>query len=192
MALHTLEADRTACFQTAKLLGVETVIAPYLAPHERPADSAGWNKLADRLEALATAARAVELRFAWHNHDFEYSRLSDGLRPIDILLNAPGVCWEADVGWATRAQADPFDELLRYKGRLAALHAKDVAPTGTAEEGGWADVGFGTIDWEQIWPIVEQANVATIVVEHDHPADWRKSAQRSFTTLARLTARHSV
>ena len=42
----------------------------------------------------AESVRSAGLKIAWHNHDFEYRKLSDGSRPIDHLFAAPGLAWQ--------------------------------------------------------------------------------------------------
>jgi sugar phosphate isomerase/epimerase len=79
-------------------------------------------------------------------------------------------------------------ELSRYADRLIAVHAKDLAPAGTVAEDGWADVGAGIIDWRGIWPLIDRSKARVLVVEHDNPADWRRSAERSFAYLSSLRA----
>jgi sugar phosphate isomerase/epimerase len=188
MSLQGLNQDREKVFQIARTLGVDTIVAPYLSPEERPAEPEGWRAIARQLVGHAAAATEAGFRFAWHNHDFEYRTFPDGSRPIDILLAAPGVLWEADVGWIARAGIGVAAELSRYADRLIAVHAKDLAPAGTTSEDGWADVGAGIIDWRGIWPLIDRSKARVLVIEHDNPADWRRSAERSFAYLSGLRA----
>src|SRR5215469_13248538 len=50
--LSLLEGDTDKAIEIAKTLGIEIVIAPWLDPSKRPADSAGWKALGARLAAL--------------------------------------------------------------------------------------------------------------------------------------------
>lgn len=187
MPLQGLAQDREKYFHIAGALGVDTIVIPYIPPDDRPVDPEGWNAIARRLGGLAAAAGEAGFKLAWHNHDFEYQTLSNGSRPIDILLAAPDVLWEADIGWIARAKASPQVELTRYAERLIAVHAKDLAPAGATAEDGWADVGFGVIDWPGLWPLIGQTKARVLVVEHDNPSDWRRSAERSFGALSHLS-----
>ena len=188
MSLQGLSVAKERYFEAARILGLAAIVVPYLAPEERPSDAAGWRSIADRLKDLAAAAGEAGFSLAWHNHDFEYRKLADGSRPIDILLAAPGVMWEADVGWIARAGASPKDELTKYCERLIAVHAKDLAPAGVAVEDGWADVGFGLVDWPEVLALADRAKARVLVVEHDNPSDWRRSAERSFASLRNFGA----
>jgi sugar phosphate isomerase/epimerase len=126
---------------------------------------------------------------AWHNHDFEFASLEDGSRPIDHILGADGsVLFEIDCGWITRAGADPADELRRFAGQIVAIQMKDLAPTGTQAEDGWAATGDGVIDWPALAPLFEATAADQLVVEHDNPADWQRVARRSIDYIRRLTS----
>lgn len=172
----------------AHVLGGKMIVRPGLSPERRPTDAAGWQRLADRLSREARIAETAGLKFAWHNHDFEFIALKDGSRPIDHLMQGsdPGVRLELDCGWVFQAGGDIESELRRFKGRIISIHAKDAAPLGTVEEDGWVAVGDGVIDWEALRPAIEASGAVLAVVEHDEPSDWQHVAKRSYETLARL------
>jgi sugar phosphate isomerase/epimerase len=189
MPLADLNADRAKLIDTARTLGLETVVMPYIAAEARPKDGAGWKELAHRLSDHAGHLAEAGLKLAWHNHDFEYARLPDGSRPIDHLLAANGVHLEADLGWIFRAGADVAKELRRDSGRLVAIHVKDSAKAGTTTDDGWTDVGAGVIDWKQLWPAIAASGANLLVMEHDNPSDWRSFAANSYKYVSGLTGR---
>jgi len=83
----------------------------------------------------------------------------------------------------------PKPVIDKLAGDTIAFHIKDIAPAGTAEEDGWADVGHGTIDWKALWPHIAKAPKAGILVaEHDNPADWKRFAERSFASIKALVS----
>lgn len=187
-ALAMAEAEFDRVVAIARTLGIETVVIPYLAPEERPADRAGWEAVGERLAKLSTDFADEALRLAWHNHDFEFVALPDGSYPIEHLL-APGVLWEADVAWIARADADPEPWLKRYAGRIAAVHVKDIAPEGEKlDEDGWADVGDGVVDWARFWPLAARSGAALMIAEHDNPSDLSRFARTSAERMSALAA----
>jgi sugar phosphate isomerase/epimerase len=186
MSLAALDADRAGCIDRARTLGLSIVVVPFLPPPQRPSDTAGWKAIGERLAEHAAALAESGVKLAWHNHDFEYAPLADGSRPIEHLLAAPGVLWEADIGWIVRAGADPARALSQFRSRLAAFHIKDLADAGTTEEDGWADVGAGRIDWPKLWPEIAGSGARLLICEHDNPADWQRFARRSYAYLSRL------
>lgn len=78
------------------------------------------------------------------------------------------------------------DDQKKYGKRITAVHVKDLAPEGEKEdEGGWADVGTGTMDWPAIWAAIQNFTSAEIfVMEHDNPSDHSRFAQTAITNAA--------
>ena len=49
---------------------------------------------------------------------------------------------------------------------------EDLAPAGEkTDEGGWADLGQGIVDWSACAAALQGQGVSTFVLEHDKPAD---------------------
>jgi sugar phosphate isomerase/epimerase len=172
----------------AHLFGAKVIIRPWLPPHLRPTREDESKRLADRLSTEAQKARRAGLKFAWHNHDFEFTAVADGTRPIDTLMafSDPLLLMELDAGWVFRAGADVATELRRFADRIITIHVKDVAPVGITAEDGWAAVGDGVIDWGGLLPDIEATSAILAIVEHDAPTNWKYVARRSFETLSDL------
>lgn len=167
--------------EVAQTLGMEKVIVPWLHPDMRPTDAAGWRTFGARLQQAGAPIRAAGLGFGWHNHDFEFIADADGTLPIAALFEGgPDLEWEMDVAWVVRGGHDPLAWIAAEKGRITIAHVKDIAPPGTCEdEGGWADVGHGTVDWPAILPALRAIGVRHFIMEHDNPADDRRFATRA-------------
>jgi sugar phosphate isomerase/epimerase len=167
-------------------LDVNHIACPYLSPEQRPTDKAGWSELARELADFNAQISSVGRDFAWHNHDFEFIRLADGRLPMRTLLDeAPDMHWEIDLGWIARVGQDPASWLRTYLDRISAVHLKDVAPEGECEdEDGWADVGHGTVEWQEVVNDLKRSDCELFIVEHDNPADVKRFAERSFKTLS--------
>ena len=173
---------------SAQLLGARMIVRPGLPPHRRPTEPDGWKRLGERLSREATIAEGEGLKLAWHNHDFEFQPLTDGSRPIDLMVgnSSPNVRLELDCGWVFQAGGDIETELKRFAPRIIAIHAKDAAPLGTTAEDGWVANGDGVIDWPGLVPTILSTGAELAVVEHDEPADWQYVAKRSYESLAKL------
>src|SRR5690606_32364256 len=121
------------------------LVVPYLDEKDRPTDAAGWTALGQELGRISTQVRAKGMRLAYHNHDFELIDFN-GKTGLELLFAAagPDLQTELDLAWVARAGYDPVVMLGKFEGRLFAVHAKDNAPEGQAEdEGGFAAVGQG-------------------------------------------------
>ncbi|GGD95536.1 xylose isomerase [Aureimonas endophytica] len=187
-----LESDFARALSIARTLGNEIMVLPYLTPEERPTDGAGWRAFGNRVAGIAKRVAGEGLRCAWHNHDFEMRPLADGSRPIEHILESDmSLEWEADLAWIVRGGEDPATWLTRYKGRLSALHVKDIAPAGEkADEDGWADVGAGTLGWDRLWRLGREAGATLMIAEHDNPADFERFATASYAAMRAYAERN--
>lgn len=171
--LADLRKDLDGAVAFNRAIGNTTLVVPYLDQKERPTDAAGWTALGQELGRIAKQARAKGMRLAYHNHDFELVDF-DGKTGLELLFAAagPDLETELDLAWVARAGHDPAVMLGKFKGRMFAVHAKDNAPKGQAEdEGGFAAVGRGVLDWNKILPAAAGAGVRWYIIEHDHPRD---------------------
>jgi sugar phosphate isomerase/epimerase len=179
--LDMVEADPKAAIATATQLGMDKVFVPWIAPEARGTDLASWRTFAQRVARALAPVRDAGFTVGWHNHDFDLADLG-GTTPTGLMVEA-GLDLELDLGWVTRAGQDPVEVLRRFSGRVKAVHVKDLAPAGTAEEDGWADVGHGTQDWGAIKAELDAQGIAHWVIEHDNPADHARFARRSLQTI---------
>lgn len=186
--LSMLEADLPRAVDIARTLGMQLVVAPYLAPEDRPVDKDGWSAFGQRLVPIAEALRAEGLDFAWHNHDFEFAALPDGSLPIEAILAAsPLIGLEMDVAWAVKGGIDAAAFIEKHADRIVAIHMKDMSRDGEnpAEEG-WTDVGLGTMPWAALWPAILATRASVAVMEHDNPSSYRRFAENSAKGVAPL------
>ena len=167
------------------MLGLSSVYIPYLQPEQRPTNAQGWTEMGQQLEKLSGTFNAAGLHFGYHNHDFEFLPTDDGSIPMRLLLDAaPSIGWEADLAWVVRGQNDPLDWIAEYGVRISAVHIKDIAPSGEcADEDGWADVGHGTMNWQELMTALKPKPVRHFIMEHDNPRDDARFAARSLQTL---------
>ena len=180
--------DTSNALRIAEKLGVKKIFCPYLAPQDRSADDSKWIELAETLGKLGEVFNTEGYGFGWHNHDFEFVATTDGHLPIDLILEtAPNLEWEADVAWIVRGKADPVAWFDKYGKRITAVHVKDIAPAGeNANEDGWADVGFGTLGWDNlIKEVMARTAAQYFVAEHDNPSDIERFASRSIATASK-------
>jgi sugar phosphate isomerase/epimerase len=189
VAYDVLREDLDVAIDFAKRVGNDTLVVPYLSEPQRPTDAAGWTALGEELNGIGARCAGKGLRLIYHNHDFEMVE-HDGRRAIEWLLDAAepaNLGFEPDVAWIVRGGGDPIELLDRYRGRCPRMHVKDLAPPGKNEdEGGWAAVGEGVLDWERYVRAGKVAGVEWFIVEHDNPRNPAENIRRSFEYLAQL------
>ena len=114
-----------------------------------------YKAFAEKLNAAGAACHQAGLKFAYHNHAFEFEPLANST-PLDTILaetDPVNLSLELDVFWVSVAGHDPAAKLNEYKGRVALTHLKDKQPGFPAQfsEGVAAEVfrevGAGSIDF---------------------------------------------
>ena len=176
--------DKT--LEDAVAMGHQWVTIPYLSDNVR-GTTASWRSVAKEFNAGAQRARARGLRFAYHNHDFEFKTV-DGQVPLDILLAETDpalVDFEMDVYWTVRGGADPQAYFRKHPSRFPLLHIKDSAGPPDHTQ---TDVGAGKIDFAGLLRLdaSQQKAVKHAFIEHDQPANPFTFAKNSFDNLSRL------
>ncbi len=135
-------------------------------PENRTMGMKGTMKeFADILTTLGKKCEAAGLKLLYHNHDFEFKDNEEGVKPIVYLLENTDpkyVNFQMDLYWVTRAGADPVSYFEKYPGRFKLWHVKDMD-----EEGKFAPVGEGTIDFGRILKEKKTSGMDKYFVEQD-------------------------
>jgi sugar phosphate isomerase/epimerase len=170
MAMPTA-SNQAETIEVAHRLNTNTLVCPWLPPH-RFASIDAVASVCDELNRAAAIAHAHGLRFGYHNHDAEFTPLSDGTLPYDHMrrLLAPDIAFEIDIYWVRFAGADPADILREAGGRVPLVHVKDGSGTPGAP---MLALGEGVVDVPAAvtaassaeWLIVELDNCATDMLE---------------------------
>lgn len=132
----------------------------------------GAENLAKILTTLGKKCNEKGLKLLYHNHDFEFKKDKDGIVPIDYLLENTDpkyVNFQMDLYWVTKAEADPISYFKKYPGRFIIWHVKDMD-----EQGRFAPVGKGTIDFAEILAEKELSGMKYYMVEQDMTFDGLK------------------
>jgi len=177
--LTDLRKDLDGVVTYNRSIGNTMLVVPYLFEDSRPTDAAGWTALGQELGRLGKQLHDKGMRLAYHNHNFELVDFN-GTTGLELLFAAagPDLQSELDLAWVARAGLDPVVMLEKLQGHVFAVHAKDNAPKGQAEdEGGFAAVGQGVLDWPSILPTAAAGGVQWYIVEHDQPRDPAKVIQ---------------
>lgn len=162
--------------EACKQMGHETLVIPFLAPEQRVTLDQ-YRATADLLNTFAGQCRDAGLKFAYHNHDFEFVPI-DGVVPYDLLrerCDRDLVKFELDLYWVRKAGGDAAAILASDPSRFPMCHVKDMAP-----DGAMADVGAGTTDFAAIFAAHPFEHY---FVERDDAPDPLATAAASYTAL---------
>jgi sugar phosphate isomerase/epimerase len=168
------ERDAEKLFDTAHRLGVNQVVSSVLSPsaddkhvnfNVLTADD--FKRVAERANRIGDAAKKAGLRYAYHNHDFEFRKFSSDGSGYDILLADTDprlVHFQADCGWMSKAGADPVSYFIRHPKRYLSAHIKDFNAAGDIVE-----LGQGVVPYPPILRAARKAGIEHLFVEHDPP-----------------------
>ena len=181
--LARLKSDLQGVIREARALGQTYIVCPWIdAPDRR--DAAGWHRVAADFNRIGEALQRAGLRFAYHNHDFEFQRLPSGEIGYDILLadcDPKLVKMELDLFWITKGGRDPLAYFEKWPGRFPLVHVKDMTGNGVM-----TNVGQGHIDWGRIFAKRREAGIEHFFVEHDNPSSPLDDIKTSFTFMKTL------
>ncbi|HKK76630.1 MAG TPA: sugar phosphate isomerase/epimerase [Saprospiraceae bacterium] len=122
-------------------------------------------KVTNTINTIAEIVTAQGLECLYHNHDFEFLENENGIVPMDYFIENSDpkfLNFQLDLYWATKAGTDPLDYFAKAPGRFKAWHVKDMD-----EEGRFAPVGKGGIDFDRILAEKEVAGMEAYFVEQD-------------------------
>ena len=171
-------ANADAMMADVKAAGFEYFVVPippmglFKSDEGAMSMTGGSKNLAEILDTLGEKANAAGLQLLYHNHDFEFKKDVDGIVPIDYLLencNPEFVNFQMDLYWVKKAGADPLAYFEKYPGRFKIWHVKDMD-----EQGRFAPVGNGTIDFARILAKKELSGMKYYMVEQDKTFDNMK------------------
>ncbi len=181
--VQSLKTAWSRTLDEAETVGHEWVLVAWLPETDRTPD--GMRAIADLFNEAGAEARRRGLRFAYHNHDFEFLPMAGG-NAFDLLLSRTDpkvVEFEMDLYWITKAGGDPLAYWRKYPGRFPLVHVKDSAGP---PEHRMVDVGKGKIPWARLFGERKLAGIKHYFVEHDNPPDPLASARASYNYLSTL------
>jgi sugar phosphate isomerase/epimerase len=172
---HFEYIDLDGQFDYAKAFGLMWIVCPML-PKSQWTSVDGFHTAARQFNEWGKRANAMGMRFAFHNHDYEF-RQFDGTTGFDILVKETDpklVFFEMDCYWITQAGLDPVEMLNRLGRRVRLLHIKDRKPgfppsnDMSQSSAHFTEVGTGGIDWPQILTAARKLQIEHYFVEQDH------------------------
>ena len=130
----------------------------------------GAKEFVRQLSEPVKRIRDAGLRFAYHNHAFEFVD-HGGRRIYDYLIEeVPEFDFIHDVYWSTYAGEDPkkYIKLFAETGRITDLHFKDMK---TAPAGPICPCGDGVIDFKPLADLARSVGIKNVHVEQDNAPD---------------------
>jgi sugar phosphate isomerase/epimerase len=169
-------------FDELESLRCPVLVIPWLSEPCRGGREAG-RRIGNALGPVAAEADRRSIAFAYHNHDFEFSRQPDGTLWDGLLATAPrSLMLEMDVYWIALAGHDPVAFIGEHAGRVWAIHAKDVEASTRRP----VMPGEGTLPWREILDAARSSGAKWYIAEQDDPASPLDAAARGYAALRSL------
>lgn len=180
--------DPDAVIRDHEIMGCKYIGIGAMA--ERYRNAAWVERFAKDYEVAAKKIRDAGKLLMYHNHSFEWERLPDGRRIIDVLLEgmpADLMGFTLDTYWVQHAGADLIDWLDILKDRIPCVHFKDMMIRNFEQR--IAAVGDGNINFAKvIAKLKENGTTEHILVEQDNC--WGESPfdclERSYNHITKL------
>ena len=190
VGLVALRERPNAVIAACKTFGFSDLFMPAVPPEQRQMDAAGWRQVGKELGLLAERFANEGIMLGYHNHHWELDKKEGDKTALELLFEAAGssgLAWQVDVAWLVRGGADPKAWMKRYQAAISAAHVKNIASAGqNLDQDGWADVGAGVLDWQDLWTACRAAGARWMVVEHDKPSDPGRTARNSLGYLRNI------
>ena len=179
--------ETAALIREHRIIGCP-VIGLGAMPDEYRGSREGLEKFLAALRRPVAEILDAGLRFAYHNHNFEFAEVAPGVTCFDLMLEAcPDWQWIPDCYWMEYAGYCAADCFRRIGAeRLTNVHFKDMAAD---EKRSICACGAGTLDFSALAKVCRELGVCNVLVEQDNAEGQRDrfvAVQASFAHLRPL------
>jgi sugar phosphate isomerase/epimerase len=178
----------------AKQLGLNFMVCPML-PKAQWATIDGFRAAAKQFNQWGKQVADLGMRFAFHNHDYEFKPYGDKTG-YQVLLDETDpnlVFFEMDCYWVTQAGLDPVEMLRKLGHRVRMIHLKDRKagfPSSyemDKSSAHFTEVGHGSINWKAVIDAARSIGIEYYFVEQDqtpgNPLDSIKASYQYLRTI---------
>ena len=141
-------------------------------------------KSIETLSKTGEACKKAGIGFAFHNHTKEFERI-EGKVPYEMFLSEISqdiMKMELDLGWATKAGADPVELFKKHPGRFPLWHVKDLDRVTQKP----VEVGTGYADLKRVFDVADQAGLEHLFVEQDGAPNPMENIATSFNNIKKM------
>lgn len=166
------EDDLKQTIETAKIIGHEYVTVPWMDESARKKLD-DYKAFADKLNKAGEACKNAGLKFAYHNHNFEFQQFGfdqddkGNTTGYEVLLadtDPSLVAFEMDIFWVVYAGRDPLKLFKEHPGRFPMWHIKDMWKKPKTES---CEIGKGTIPFKEYFKHKAEAGFKYFFVEQE-------------------------
>ncbi|MFA6087025.1 sugar phosphate isomerase/epimerase family protein [Mucilaginibacter sp.] len=123
--------------EDAAFMGQKYVISPWLDEKVRT-DKDALKRAMEQFNKSGELCKKSGMKFGYHNHDFEFTTMVDGIRLFDYILQNTDptlVAQQLDIGNMYGRENSAISLIKKYPGRFELLHVKDEIKSAGKTEG---------------------------------------------------------
>lgn len=175
------EDNATELAEKGKQAGMEFIVMPWIDSSTLQSID-DYKKFADKLNRIGDKVNTAGLRFAYHNHAFEFEK-KEGQLPYDIMLqntDPDKVTFQMDIFWVVKGGQKPEEYFDKYPGRFESWHLKDMACDGNS-----CAIGDGAIDFRYLMKYSKKSGLKRFFVEQEYFAGTTEieAVRKSFSYI---------
>lgn len=163
--LAPLLANLDECLAQSDTLGTKNIILSMMSEDYAGQGRAGFQRFIDEAAPLCEKVRAAGFTLSYHNHNYEFTRF-DNRPALEWIFNSiPCLGAEIDTHWIQMGGGNPAAWIRKVTGRMNSVHCKDFTVDMWTPI--FAEVGQGSLNWDEIIPAALETGVEFFVVEQD-------------------------
>ena len=126
-----------ATVEDAAAMGQKFVISPWMDERVRH-DTDLLKRTLDQFNKSGELCQKYNMRFGYHNHDFEFTTMVGDIRLFDYIMqntDPARVSQQLDIGNMYGRENDAIAIINKYPGRFISMHVKDEVKSESKNEG---------------------------------------------------------
>jgi sugar phosphate isomerase/epimerase len=131
--------------EDAAVLGQKFVISPWMDEKLRN-DTDSLKRFMDQFNKAGELCKKSDMKFGYHNHDFEFTTMVGDIRLFDYILQNTDpnlVAQQLDIGNMYGRENSAISLLKKYPGRFELMHVKDEVKSGKESGTGYESTIIG-------------------------------------------------
>ncbi len=153
------------------------------APQEARDTKEAVDAFIEKVNIFSEKLKENGMTFNYHNHDFEFKTMDNGVTMIDYLIeNTDSELFHfiPDVAWIHYAGASPVEYLKKMKGRVKVCHFKDYDIIDGERK--FCTLGEGRVNLKECYEACKELGIPYIMYEQD--CDWIDGDAKKATKLS--------
>jgi len=159
--------DTQQTVDAALALGHSYIVIPSI-PEGLRKSADDFKAVSERLNKLGLYCKKNNIKLAYHNHAFEFTKFEDGMCGFDIIMKETDkalVNFEMDLFWVITAGQDPIELFKRHPGRFKMWHVKDMNKINPKLN---TEIGSGSINFKSIFKKAKLSGMEYFYVEQEN------------------------